>query len=72
MLPCAALAIGTFFPAIPYLGTAGSALLPLLAPQIAVVALLGGALALAARRLGARRTGDDVRGRRAAGRRFGR
>ncbi len=57
VLPSAALALGTFFPAIPYLGTAGSALLPLLAPQIAIVAMLGGALALAARRLGARRTG---------------
>ena len=57
VLPTAALALGTFFPAIPYLGTAGSALLPLLAPQIAVVAMLGGALALAARRLGALRTG---------------
>jgi acetyl esterase len=56
-LPSAALALGTFFPTIPYLGTAGSALLPLLAPQIAVVAVLGGALALAARHLGARRTG---------------
>ncbi len=57
VLPSAALALGTFFPTIPYLGTAGSLLLPLLAPQIAVVALLGGALALAARRLGARRSG---------------
>jgi acetyl esterase/lipase len=57
VLPSAALALGTFFPAIPYLGTAGNALLPLLAPQIAIVAMLGGALALAARRLGARRTG---------------
>jgi hypothetical protein len=57
VLPTAALALGTFFPAIPYLGTAGSGLLPLLAPQIAVVALLGGALGLAARRLGAPRTG---------------
>ena len=57
VLPSAALALGTFFPAIPYLGTAGSALLPLFAPQIVVVALVGGALALAARRLGARRIG---------------
>jgi acetyl esterase len=57
VLPCAALALGTFFPAMPYLGTAGSALLPLFAPQIALVAVLGGALALAARRLGARRSG---------------
>ena len=57
VLPTAALALGTFFPAIPYLGTVGSALLPLFAPQIAVVALLGGMLALAARRLGALRTG---------------
>jgi acetyl esterase/lipase len=52
VLPCAALALGTFVPAIPYLGTAGSALLPLFAPQILIVAVLGGALALAARRLG--------------------
>jgi acetyl esterase/lipase len=59
-LPCAALALGTFFPAIPYLGTAGSALLPLFAPQILVVALLGGALGLAARRLGARHKGSIV------------
>jgi acetyl esterase/lipase len=51
-LPCAALALGTFFPAIPYLGTAGSALLPLFAPQIVIVATIGGALALAGRRLG--------------------
>ena len=58
VLPCAALALGTFFPAIPYLGTAGSALLPLFAPQILIVALLGGALALAARRLGARHKGS--------------
>src|SRR6187455_1987451 len=57
VLPSAALALGTFLPAIPYLGTAGSALLPLLAPQIVIVAIVGGALALAARRLGARRTG---------------
>jgi acetyl esterase/lipase len=57
VLPAAALALGTFFPGIPYLGTAGSAVLPLFAPQITVVAMLGGALALAARRLGARRTG---------------
>ena len=57
VLPSAALALGTFLPAIPYLGTAGSALMPLLAPQIVVVAIVGGALALAARRLGARRTG---------------
>jgi acetyl esterase/lipase len=60
VLPCAVLALGTFFPAIPYLGTAGSALLPLFAPQILVVALLGGALALAARRLGARHKGAIV------------
>ena len=60
VLPTAALALGTFCPAIPYLGTVGSALLPLLAPQIAVVAMLGGALALAARRLGARRTGTTL------------
>jgi acetyl esterase/lipase len=52
-----ALALGTFFPAVPYLGTAGSLVLPLFAPQIAVVAVVGGALAIAARRLGARRTG---------------
>ena len=57
VLSSAALALGTFVPALPYLGTAGSALLPLLAPQIVVVAVIGGALALAARRLGARRTG---------------
>ena len=57
-LPCAALALGTFVPAIPYLGTGGSALLPLFAPQILIVAVLGGALSLAARRLGARRTGS--------------
>ena len=57
VLPIAALALGTFFPGIPLLGTVGSAMLPLFAPQIAVVAVLGGALALAARRLGARRTG---------------
>jgi acetyl esterase/lipase len=58
VLPSAALALGTFLPAIPYLGTAGSALLPLFAPQILVVALVGGALALAARRLGARHKGS--------------
>jgi acetyl esterase/lipase len=57
VLLSAALALGTFFPAIPYLGTAGSLLLPLFAPQIAAVAVVGGALSLVARRLGARRTG---------------
>jgi hypothetical protein len=56
------LAVGTLFPDIPYLGTAGSALLPLFAPQVVVVALLGGALALAARRLGARRAGTTLAG----------
>ena len=54
-LPCAALALGTFLPALPYLGTVGSALLPLFAPQVVVVALLGTAFAFAARRFGARR-----------------
>ena len=56
-IPAAALALGTFVPSMPFLGTAGSALLPLFAPQIIVVALVGGALALAARRFGAIRTG---------------
>jgi acetyl esterase/lipase len=55
ILPCAVLAVGAFVPSLPYLGTAGSAVVPLVAPQIVVVALLGTALALAARRLGARR-----------------
>jgi hypothetical protein len=55
VLPCAVLAIGAFVPSLPYLGTAGSAVVPLVAPQIVVVALLGTALAFAARRLGARR-----------------
>src|SRR5258705_2001219 len=52
VIPCAALALGTFVPSIPFLGTAGSAVVPLLAPQIIVAALLGGVLALAARRFG--------------------
>ena len=49
-IPAAALAVGTFVPAVPYLGTAGSALLPLFAPQVLVAALVGGALAVSARR----------------------
>jgi len=49
-IPAAALAVGTFVPAVPYLGTAGSALLPLFAPQVLVAALVGGALAFSARR----------------------
>ena len=55
VLPSALAAIGTFFPAIPYVGTLGSYVLPPLAPHFALVALLGSALAFAARRLGARR-----------------
>src|SRR5262245_7824577 len=50
VLPCAALALGTFVPALPYLGTVGSAGMPLFAPQILVAALVGGALAFGARR----------------------
>jgi acetyl esterase len=49
-IPSAVLALGAFVPSLPYLGTAGSALLPLFAPQFTVVALIGSALALAARR----------------------
>jgi acetyl esterase/lipase len=56
-LPIVLLAAGTFVPTMPYLGTIGSLVVPLLAPQVAVVALLGAALAWAARRLGARRAG---------------
>lgn len=59
-VPCALLAMGAFFPSIPYLGTAGSALVPLVAPQMALVALLGGGLAAAARRFGARRTASAL------------
>lgn len=58
--PCGVLALGTFLPAIPVLGTAGSAMLPLFAPQIAVVAVVGAVLALAARRWGSRRTGTAL------------
>jgi hypothetical protein len=50
VIPCAVLALGTFVPSIPYLSTVGSAAMPLFAPQILVAALVGGALALAARR----------------------
>src|SRR5215213_2506185 len=52
VLPCAALALGTFLPAIPFLGTAGSAMLPLFAPQIVAMSLVGVGLAVAARRFG--------------------
>jgi acetyl esterase len=52
-IPSAVLGLGTFAPSLPYLGPAGTALLPLFAPQVVLVALAGGALALA----GGRRTG---------------
>ena len=60
VLPITLLALGTFFPAVPYLGTVGSLMLPLLAPQLAVVAIVGAGLAAGARRLGARRAGATV------------
>ena len=60
VLPCGVLALGTFLPSVPVLGTVGSAVLPLFAPQIVVVALVGGALALVARRSGMRRTGTAL------------
>jgi acetyl esterase len=56
-IPAATLAIGTFVPALPYLGTAGSYLFPTLAGPILVLALLGTIAALVAVRLGARSTG---------------
>ena len=60
VLPITLLAFGTFFPAVPYLGTVGSLMLPLLAPQLAVVAIVGAGLAAGARRLGARRAGATL------------
>ena len=56
-IPSALLAFGTLCSNVPYLGTAGTFVLPMFAGPVAVVALVGGALGFVAARLGARRAG---------------
>ncbi|CCH30659.1 alpha/beta hydrolase [Actinosynnema sp. NPDC047251] len=57
---CAWLALGTFVPGLPIIGTIGSLLLPPLAGPFIVVGLVGAALAFTAARLGVRRTGLTI------------
>jgi acetyl esterase/lipase len=60
VVPAAVLALGTFVPDIPFLGTAGSWLFPTFAGTCLPVALAGVWLAVVAMRRGARRTGGVV------------
>ena len=57
VVPLALLAFGTLFSGVPYLGTAGTFVLPMFAGPLAVVALVGSALGVVAALMGARRAG---------------
>jgi acetyl esterase len=60
IIPPAFLALGTFVPAIPYLGVAGPSLFPSYAGPLIVMSLAAAALAIAARRLGSLRAGSSL------------
>jgi acetyl esterase len=57
VLTSAVLVLGTFLPSLPYVGLAGSVVLPPNAASITVIALVGAGLAVLAAALGARRAG---------------